>query len=360
MINTVVRSLKNRAPSIPRFLQRKYEYFSSRDLINPPYRASLKKMNNHQLQNDLAFIRNAGEQKQPANDHVDLIFHLNTFWLFTRSDLKSMIIPNLVFGFASAMSGSPITTNASPAFYSLLLNTPHTLLWLWLNLLLFNIANQRLPSSIVEDKLNKPWRPLPSNRLSSMQARVLLLLVIPTVFISSLFLGATTEVFLLIALTWMYNDLGGGDQNLFVRNVINALGMSCYASGAAVTMCREECALTMTGYTWIAIIGMVTMMTIQVQDLSDQEGDAARGRRTLPLVLGDGFARCTIGIGVLGWSVCAPFFWKANIKAYVPSLVIGGILTWRTLLLRNVEADKGTWKLWCLWMISLYLLPLWL
>lgn len=117
-----------------------------------------------------------------------------------------------------------------------------------------------------------------------MQARTLLLLVVPTVFISSLFLGATTEVFLLITLTWIYNDLGGGDHKLLLRNIINAFGLSCYASGAAVTMCRQECELTPTGYTWIAVIGMVTLMTIQVQDLTDQEGDAARGRQTLPLV----------------------------------------------------------------------------
>ncbi len=271
-----------------------------------------------------------------------------------------MIFPNLVFGLASAMSGSLVTTNPDPTLYTVLPRTPRVLLWLWLNLLLFNVANQRLPSSIVEDKLNKSWRPLPSNRLNSMQARVVLLHIIPTVFISSFFLGATTEVSLLIMLTWMYNDLGGGDENLLVRNVINAFGMSCYASGAAVIMCGKGCELTPTGYTWIAVIGMVTMMTIQVQDLSDQEGDAARGRKTLPLVWGDSFARYTVGIGVMGWSVWVPVFWKAGIEAYLPSLVIGGVLTWRTILLRSVEADKGTWKVWCLWMISLYLLPLWL
>ena len=269
-----------------------------------------------------------------------------------------MITPNLVFGLAGVMPGSPVTTNPDPTLYAVLTNTPSVLLWLWLNLLLFNVANQRFSSSIVEDKLNKSWRPLPSNRLNSTQARIALLYIIPAVFIVSLFLGATTEVSLLITLTWMYNDLGGGDENLLVRNIINGFGMSCYASGATVIMCGKDCELTPTGYTWIAVIGMVTMMTIQVQDLSDQEGDAARGRKILPLVWGDKLARYTIGIGVMGWSACVPVIWKAAIAVYVPSLVIGGILTWRTIFLRSVEADKGTWKVWCLWMISLYLLPL--
>ena len=279
------------------------EYSSIHLIVQVP-----DKMEYCQLQHTQASVKAPEEKSQHDINHISFVFHLKSLWLFTRSDMKSMIVPNLVFGFASAMSGSPITTNPSPSLYVVLTNIPRALLWLWLNLLLFNIANQRLPSSIVEDKLNKPWRPMPSSRLTSTQARVLLLLVIPTVFIGSLFLGATTEVFLLIMLTWMYNDLGGGDQNLLVRNSINAFGMSCYASGAAVIVCGKEREITPTGYTWIVMIGMVTMMTVQVQDLSDQEVDAARGRKKLPLVWGDGFTRCSIGLGVLGWSVCAPFF----------------------------------------------------
>ena len=286
-------------------------------------------------------------------------FHLKTLWLFTRSDLKSMIYPNVVFGVASAMSGPAITTNRKPDLVKVISNVPSVALWLWLNLLLFNISNQRLSSSIVEDKVNKPWRPLPSDRLSPAEARVLLLLVIPTVLICSLYLGATTEVLLLMSLTWMYNDLGGGDEDFLVRNLINAFGMSFYGSGAIVIACGKNCELTASGCQWIALVGVIIMTTLQVQDMSDQKGDAMRGRKTMPLVVGDGFARWTIGLSVIGWSAGVPAFWKADIKAYISPILIGGVLAVRILTMRSVEADKGTWRLWCLWMISLYLLPWW-
>ena len=289
-----------------------------------------------------------------------VFFHLKTLWLFTRSDLKSMIYPNVAFGVASAMSGPAITTNQEPDLVSVMSNVPFVALWLWLNLLLFNISNQRLSPSIREDKVNKPWRPLASDRLSPAEARMLLLLVVPTVLISSLYLGATTEVLLLVSLAWMYNDLGGGDEDFLVRNLINALGMSFYGSGAIVIACGKDCELITTGCRWIAVVGLIIMTTLQVQDMSDQKGDAMRGRKTIPLVLGDGFTRWTIGMSVTAWSVGVSAYWNADIKDYLPPILIGVALALRVLIMRSVEADKATWRLWCMWMVSLYLLPWWI
>ncbi|MCJ1263531.1 hypothetical protein MMC22_003401 [Lobaria immixta] len=294
-----------------------------------------------------------------ARQRIRLTFHLKTLWLFTRSDLKSMIYPNIVFGLVTAMSGPTLRKNQSPNPLVILSNVPYVFLWLWLNLLLFNIANQRLPASILEDAINKPWRPLPSARLDPNQARLLLLIVVPVVFLSSIYLGATVQVLLLLALTWMYNDLGGADDYFIVRNIINALGMACYSSGATTVACGSECELTPVGYQWIGLVGLVVTTTLQIQDMSDQEGDTARGRTTLPLLLGDGFARWTIGGAVMGWSVSVPGFWKTSFAAYVLPFVIGSILAFRVLVLRNVKEDQKTWKMWCIWIGSLYLLPLW-
>lgn len=306
-----------------------------------------------------AVEKSANSQTRQTIIDKSLTYHLKTLWLFTRSDLKSMIYPNVVFGLVTAMSETAVRQNQTPNMFVILSKTPYVFLWLWLNLLLFNIANQRLPSSILEDAVNKPWRPLPSERLDPNHARLLLLIMVPMVFLSSMYLGATLQVLLLLALTWMYNDLGGADDNFIVRNIINALGMACYSSGAAIVACGNECALTPMGYRWIGLIGLVIFTTLQVQDMSDQEGDAVRGRMTLPLLMGDGFARWTIGGAVLGWSMSVPALWTTKIAAFVPSLAIGSILAFRILVWRNVKADQWTWRMWCIWIVSLYLLPLW-
>ena len=307
-------------------------------------------------------IKSQGERldKPPhPGSRSSFLFLLRTLWLFTQSDLKSMVYPNVIFGFSSAMAGSVMTTNERPNVFEVLANLPYVTIWLWLNLLLFNVANQRLPSSIIEDEINKPWRPLPSGRLNTTQAKSLLFVLIPTVLVCSLFLGATTQVLLLMVLTWMYNDLGGGDENFFVRNLLNAFGMCTYGSGAIVIASGSGHGLTPTGFQWLALIWMTIMTTLQVQDLKDQEGDSMRGRKTLPLVLGDDFTRWTIAMAVLGWSAGAPAFWKAGSWTFVPSLLIGSLLVFRMMTSRSVKADRGTWKLWCLWMITVYLMPLW-
>lgn len=284
--------------------------------------------------------------------------HLRTLWLFTRSDLKSMIYPNIIFSLACRVSKADLVPDHNGSLVNIFSRVPYVLIWLWLNLLLFNIANQRLPSSIIEDRINKPWRPIPSGYIDANQARILFLATIPVVLLVSIALGTVMPALALMALTWAYNDLGGADKSIITRNLLNAFGMSIYASGAVIIASGSHSGLTITATKWVTFIGFVIATTIHVQDMKDQEGDAARKRKTLPLVMGDGFARWTIAGAIMGWSVAAPTFWKLDIEGYIPTAAAGAIITFRILWLRSVEADRTTWAYWCVWMVSLYLLPL--
>lgn len=242
---------------------------------------------------------------------------------------------------------------------STLARVVHTVTWTWLNTLLFTLANQRLPDSIVEDSLNKPSRPLPSGRITGTQTRRLLMISIPAVVVLTIYLGGTEETLILIALTWIYNDLGGADENYLVRNLINGFAHPAYSAGATRVACGNTlCALNNAGYKWVAMIGAVIFSTLHVQDLKDQEGDRARGRSTAPLMLGNTMARWTIAIPVLIWSVVSPAYWMLDIWGYIAPVMLGGLVITRLLLWRDAVADRLTWKFWSLWMMSLYLLPL--
>ena len=226
-------------------------------------------------------------------------------------------------------------------------------------MLLFDVANQRLHSSTVEDAVNKSWRPIPSRRATEAGTRRFLLLIIPFVFVATLFLGGTHETVAMMVLTWMYNDLEGADENYIVRNAINALGFMCYSSGATIVACGYgQHSLNSTAYRWLAIVGGIVFSTLQMQDMPDVEGDAARDRKTLPLVHGNASARWTIAIPTVAWSLICPAFWEVGPLGWLVSLLTGGLLVLRILGLRSVQADKTTWKVWCLWTSTLYLLPL--
>ena len=233
------------------------------------------------------------------------------------------------------------------------------MLWNWLNVLIFDLANQRLPASVIEDAVNKPWRPIPSGRLTEDQARRSLLIVLPLIFLVTLRLGGMEETVAMMVLTWIYNDLGGADENYVARNFINAFGFMSYSSGATIVACGYGTySLNSKAYQWLAMIGGIVFTTLQMQDMADQEGDRARDRGTLPLVLGDGFARWTIAIPVFLWTLICPAFWELSPYAYVAPALFGGTVVTRILLLRSVASDKTTWKLWNFWITSLYLLPL--
>lgn len=277
----------------------------------------------------------------------------------TRNDLKSIVIPETAFGIFSALSGPILTTNRFPQVQTILMRLPLVILWTWLNVLIFDLANQRLTSSVLEDSINKPWRPLPSGRMTVSQARRFLLAILPVIFGVTLYLGAMEETVAMMALTWMYNDLGGADESYIVRNFINAFGFMCYSSGATLVACGfGEHTLNPVAYQWLAIIGGIVFSTLQMQDMADQEGDQARGRGTIPLVIGDGPARWTIIVPVMIWSVVCPMFWSLHPYAYIVPLTLGATVSLRLFFLRTVESDKLTWKLWNGWISSVYLLPL--
>lgn len=288
-----------------------------------------------------------------------LMYHLYTIWLFTLNDLKSIVMPETAFGVFSALSGSLLTTNPDPSFVEVLFRLPKIVLWNWLNLLIFDLANQRLQDSILEDKINKPWRPIPSQRISALETRRLLLAVVPIVVAMMGYLGGMRECVAMLALTWMYNDLGGADESYIVRNTINALGFICYSAGsAAVAAGYGTWELSPRATTWLAIVGAIVFSTLQMQDMADVEGDAVRGRRTLPIVYGQTIARWSIAFPVLCWSLICPLYWKVELWAYVAPFSVGALLAGRVLVLRTAEEDRKTWKLWCMWTLVLYLLPL--
>ena len=115
------------------------------------------------------------------------------------------------------------------------------LAWYWLNLLVLNLANQRSPDSVTEDSLNKPWRPIPAGYITPIQMRQLLLTALPIILIINHFLGASRETSLLFGLTWIYNDLQGGNNSFVQRNMIISLAFGLYYGGSLRVACGIHC-----------------------------------------------------------------------------------------------------------------------
>ena len=289
-----------------------------------------------------------------------IAFHSHSLWLFTSSDLKTIVGPSFVFGITNALAGveygleAPAQTLGKQMLQRLTL----TLLWIWMNLLPLTINNQKNLDAIIEDKMNKPWRTLPSGRMTPRQAERLMLVLYPlAVGLSHLAGGLRQSVGLVLLGSW-YNNFAGGDISCLLKNFINTCGYVCFTSGAMEVALGFPLPLETRLVRWFCIIAAIIFTTVHVQDMHDQPGDSKRGRKTVPLVMGDGPARWTIAILMVFWGYVCPCFWHGGTAVFVSSILLAGTVAVRSLLFTSVEDDRRTYIIWNAWMTVVFTLPL--
>ena len=284
---------------------------------------------------------------------------IHAIWLFTLSDLKTIVFPSTFFAVICALSGSVPGYTRGTSSYALVKQVAFTAFWAWINLLPFAIANQRQTESIKEDAINKSWRSLPSRRVTQDEAVWLMLTFYLIALLSSSLLGGLIQCMMLIGLGFWYNELKGADNSWIIRNLINACGYMCFLSGGLEVI--SDSSLTLFRATtchWLVIVWAVIFTTIQSQDLPDQNGDSMRKRRTMPLVIGDTNARLIITIAIGIWSLLCPAFWQTGSKGFVAPLILGVIVAVRFFKKRSAKDDKTSFRLYNLWIVSLFALPL--
>ncbi|KAE9369311.1 hypothetical protein N431DRAFT_380160 [Stipitochalara longipes BDJ] len=289
--------------------------------------------------------------------HESPLYYLNTLYLFSKANIKCVTIPQTLFALSTALSGPLLTTNSTSFLSLILTRLPILLLWISINLLICDISNQRLPSSIIEDSLNKSWRPIPSGRITPESARRLLFSLIPLSITLSEYLGNVNETLFILLLAWVYNDLGAANENFHLRNITNALGIAAFNAGSIVPLTGAS-GLNSKGYIWLCVLAAAICSTISILDMPDIAGDSARGRRTMPIVYGHEVARWGLAVPIVFWSVACPLFLGMGVVGLVVSLGLGAGLAGHLLTFKTQKSDKTSERLWCVWTMVLYCLPL--
>lgn len=289
-----------------------------------------------------------------------LVYHAYTVYLFSCNNIKDIICMGFTFGALNASIASHFSMGPSLCFSQILGRTPAMLLWSWSNLFLFNLHNQRHASAIAEDAINKPWRPLPAGRLSSEQATILMYLMYPIILGVAFTVGGLGPCLLeMISCVW-YNEWGGASQP-FVKNLLNGAGFACFlagpfevATGYSIFSGDARAAL------WLLILAFAITTVVHAQDFRDIEGDTASGRMTVPLYIGDMNARILLAAGVAGWTSASCSFWGLSLVGWNSFLAwaAGTAMAGNFFRDRTREGDTLSWKLFPLWMVGLFLLPI--
>jgi len=143
------------------------------------------------------------------------------------------------------------------------------------------MSNQHDVKSIIENKVNKLWRPIQARRLTVEETRALIFGSYVVAMLASLYLGGFSECVALIVEGWIYEVVEGANRSLMVRNNLNAVGYMTFPSRTACAQSglqtREDSSM------WLILLNGVISTTIHFQNLYDQKRDAIRGRRTIPL-----------------------------------------------------------------------------
>ncbi|KAF2743542.1 hypothetical protein M011DRAFT_218660 [Sporormia fimetaria CBS 119925] len=289
-------------------------------------------------------------------DKSQLSHLLGTLWLVSCDQVKDVIMPATFFGLCTALAGSVLRL---PSFTALttLQRGPTVVFYLWVLVLQFCLHNQRHTHSIEEDLLNKPWRVLPSGRISQKQANTILLFTyvlggVPL----SIYLGTTNIFAVYTILTLAYNEWGGSDALGFIRNGLCAGGYVCYFAGALKVAIGRQTTLTSSSWIWIFLLVTALFTTFHSQDFRDELGDKARGRKTVLTALGDRGARWILAVACIGWSLVLPMLygltWRGGLLPFVMAIAVA-VMALMGMGKHDQKFDAKMYWVWCAWMISL-------
>ncbi|CAL1698780.1 unnamed protein product [Somion occarium] len=259
-----------------------------------------------------------------------------TLFLFTKSDIKTTLVPVSFFALAAAPSLR-------------LSYMPEAVIWLWLHLLQFNVSNQTMDPE--EDQFNKRDRPLPSGRISLKTAQILRWSLVPICWLYSLLYSVEVLCASLgmIAATIVYNELGAHGQWL-TRNVLNGLGV------ASFELASSRHYLDTTAIVAICLSSGLFATTIQAQDFKDVEGDAMVGRRTLPIIYPK-TARYTVIVPLLIWSCVLWYVWQLDMLLGCAFVALASYVGYRYIALTKVHHDQVSYYWYNVWLSAANALP---
>ncbi|KAL1703457.1 UbiA prenyltransferase family [Schizophyllum commune] len=272
---------------------------------------------------------------------LNLPQHLYTLFLFTYTDYKTILLPVTVFASVAAPSQS-------------VRGFVLAVLWTWLHQLHVDVSNQY--TALEEDRLNKPWRPLPSKRITERQAQALRWSLVPLTIGFSIIGGPNAvAASLWLATAFLIYESNAVAGHWFGKNMMNSLGYLGFEYGATVVSAGGK-PLSSSAALLLLCSGLVILTTVHAQDFADIEGDRALGRMTFPIRF-PGLSRACVYIGVPLWSFFLSYAWSMIWPYRVVFIVLGLVVAWRYYAFRTALGDQRSYVLYNVWLFGVHLMP---
>ncbi len=261
-------------------------------------------------------------------------------WSFTWGDLSATVLPATTFAIA-AWNSTGLPAESLPTVIA------KCLVYFWLYIYTFNLSNQLI--GIDEDRINKPHRPLVTGMITPTGARRRLVLATVAFLVVGAALGVLLWTSLWVAAWGLHNHLGWartgwGKNTAMVAGTIAQLA----AAWQIVTP------LTDTAWTWILTIAVPLGVLVSLQDLRDLAGDAAIGRRTAVMVMGERSSRLFFCVAFAVYPVLTyvALYRGAPAVAQCIGAAAGALslaIAYRVVRLRDRRSDNTTYMMYTYW-----------
>ncbi|KAJ8520740.1 hypothetical protein ONZ45_g2485 [Pleurotus djamor] len=252
---------------------------------------------------------------------------LRLFKAFTFRDWSATVIPGVIVGLgATKRANLP------------LLDVAACLPWMFMYIYFFTLSNQL--TGIEEDRINKPDRPIPSGKITVRGAIYRWGLAL-TVFVGLALRNGKQipETLIWVITTGLVSLTSVGGHWFFKNTVAMTLASRCktvavYKAIATPNVDEERVLLCLA--IWYGVL-------MQLQDLRDVAGDAATGRKTLPVVLGDGGSRWAILLGFL--PLGCGVLWAGGVLSKSPIVILSvhAFLGYRVMQRKGPLYDHQTY-----------------
>ncbi len=204
------------------------------------------------------------------------------------------------------------------------------------------------------DEITNTDRPMATGRMSLEDYRHLF--AVGSLLSLVLALTVGVKFFLLILayqiLAWAYSAWPFRLKRFpAVASFVSALALvTLFLSGFILLADGQDISLLPSKVFWGLLIAFT--FSLPVKDLKDIEGDKRNGVWTIPVILGEGWARFVIGLGIFFSYSLSVVLLNAKIL-FLPAMIIGAASFW---IMQNKKIKPGKLHLWIFALLFIYTL----
>ncbi|KZT04147.1 uncharacterized protein LAESUDRAFT_737997 [Laetiporus sulphureus 93-53] len=229
-----------------------------------------------------------------------VLHHAYTIYLFTKSDLKTIFFPILLFALASV-------PNTTPTRFM------HASFWVWLHLLQFS--------------------------------RTLRWLILPACLTLSMIHGVFSIGTIFSICVILHNECLL-DSHWFTRNVLNALAYALFDAGATYIACSDDSAAfspRVVSAQYMSVL--IVLTTVHAQDFRDEAGDRLQKRYTIPVVMPH-IGRVSMLLFLVAWSFVLCAMCRLSWCQFAVMLALAVLTGGRFYLIHTAKADRLSYTIY--------------